>query len=123
MSNRVLVVDCDRAASVVTAQLLTAAGYLSDVADSFENALNQLARQCPDLLVTAVRLGQFNGLHLVMRCRAEHPTLPIVVTADQTDTGLAREAEQYGAKFVDKAADPQRFVRLIGELLPGVASA
>ena len=121
MSNRVLLVDCDRAACLVTTQLLTAAGYLLVVADSFEDAIRVVALQCPDLLITAVRLGQFNGFHLALRCRFQHPTMPIVVMADGTEAGLAGEAEQYGVQFLDKATEPRRFLSLIGELLPGPA--
>jgi two-component system C4-dicarboxylate transport response regulator DctD len=117
MSNRVLLVDCDRVASAATAQLLSAAGYLLDVVSSFEMALQQVARSCPDLLVTPVRLGQFNGLHLVLRCRAEYPNLPIVVTADPSDAGLADEAAQYGVRFVPRGTEPQGLVRLVGEML------
>ena len=119
MSNRVLIVDCDSAAAAATAQLLTGAGYLLDVSDSFEDAIRQVARRCPDLLVTAVRLGQFNGFHLVIRCRSQHPSLPIVMTGDPSEAGLSGEAEQYGVRFVDKATEPGRFVRLIDELLAG----
>lgn len=117
MPHRVLVVDCDRSASRVTAQSLAAAGYLSEVADSFADALVQIARRRPDLVVTPVRLGQFNGLHLVLRCRAEHPELPFVVTVDKRDAGLAQEVEAYGVRLVERAADAEKFVTLVGEIL------
>ncbi len=117
MSYRVLLVDCDRVASAATAQLLSAAGYLLEVVHSFEMAVQQLARSCPDLLVTPVRLGQFNGLHLVLRCRVEYPQLPIVVTAESSDAGLAAEAAQYGVRFVHEGTEPQSFLRLVSELL------
>ena len=123
MPNRVLLVDCDAAASLVTAHLLTTAGYLLDVAQSFEEAIHQVARQCPDLLLTAVRLGQFNGLHVALRCRALHPSLPIIVTGDQSEAGLAAEVEQYGFGFIDKTADPLLLLTLMGQLLGGAATA
>jgi DNA-binding NtrC family response regulator len=122
VSNRVLVVDCDRAASVVTQQQLAAAGYILKVVDSFENALLHLTDDCPDLLITPVRLGQFNGLHLVLWCRARCPHLPILVTADQSDAGLALEAEQLGVRFLDSATDQQLFLSVVVELLAGAAA-
>ena len=118
MPSRVLVVDCDRAASVVTTQLLSAAGYTPEAAHSFDQALRQIARRCPDLLITPVRLGQFNGLHLALHCRAQYPQLPIVVTADKDDASLAKEAQQYGVRFVERTTEPQLFLTLIGEILP-----
>jgi DNA-binding NtrC family response regulator len=123
VSNRVLIVDCDSAAAAATAQSLRAAGYLLDLSDSFEDAIGQIGRRCPDLLITAVRLGQFNGFHLVIRCRSQHPSMPIVLTGDPGEAGLDGEAAQYGVRFLDKATEPQRFVRLIDELLAGPAPA
>ena len=122
MSYRVLLVDCDRVASAATAQLLSAAGYLSEVVHSFEMAVQELARGCPDLLVTPVRLGQFNGLHLVLRCRVEYPHLPIVLTGESSDAGLEDEAAQYGVRFVHKSTEPQRLLRLVDEMLVGPAA-
>jgi DNA-binding NtrC family response regulator len=102
--------------------MLAAAGYLLEKADSFEQALQRVLAECPDLLVTPLRLGQFNGLHLALRCRAAHPGLPIIVTADAADDWLAGEAAEYNARFVHNTIAPEHFVTIVGELVRGMAA-
>src|SRR5258705_4043885 len=66
----VLVVDVDhlRALSTVCVAL-SGAGYVVTRATSFDEARRQLVRVKPDVLITAVRLDGYNGLHLVIRSR------------------------------------------------------
>ena len=66
----------------------------------FEAAKRQLAVQIPDVLITALRLGPFNGLHLVLRARTDSPTVTTIVVAEEDDAVLRRDAEELGAMFV-----------------------
>jgi DNA-binding response OmpR family regulator len=99
--------------------LLSDAGYLTVAVRTFEDATRQLAVDCPDLLMATVRLGAFNGLHLVLRCRGDYPYLPMIVTGEEEDPLLAGEVTRYGARFVSKSLEPERFLRLVSELLSG----
>jgi DNA-binding response OmpR family regulator len=119
MSYRILLVDPDSRSSAAIERSLPDAGYLTVSVRTFEDATRQLAADCPDLLVTAVRLGAFNGLHLVLRCRGDFPELPVIVTGEEEDPLLAAEVSRYGARFVPKALEPGRFLRLVSELLAG----
>jgi DNA-binding response OmpR family regulator len=122
MSCRILLVEPDSKASAATERLLSDAGYLTVSVRTFDEAARQLAADCPDLLVTAVRLGAFNGLHLVLRCRGDHPDLPMIVTGEESDPLLAGEVTRYGARFVPKSLEPERFLRVVSELLAGRSS-
>ena len=44
-------------------------------ARSFDEAKTLLAAERPHLLITDLRLGQYNGLHLVLRSRSDHPEM------------------------------------------------
>ena len=122
MAPRILVVDSNHQSSVATEQLLTAAGYESASVTTFEEATQSLTLNCPDLLVTDVRLGAFNGLHLALRARVDHPNLPILVLGDTCDASLAADAARLGARFVAKTTDPGAFLGLVRDLLPGQPS-
>ena len=76
---RILLVDPNSAISAGTRAALAGAGHRVAGVSTFEEATLQLALDCPDLLITAVRLGAFNGMHLLLRFRAEHPDVPVVV--------------------------------------------
>ena len=65
----VVVVDGNARDRTSTVTLLEAAGYRVRSARSFDEAKTLLAAECPDLLITDLRLGQYNGLHLVLRTR------------------------------------------------------
>ena len=71
------------------------------VAATFHEAVERL-RMAPALLVADIRLGEYNGLHLVLRGKAARQELAAVVTSAAADSVLQFEAEQLGATFVIK---------------------
>jgi DNA-binding response OmpR family regulator len=117
MSYRILLVEPDSRSSAATERALSDAGYPTVSVRTFDDATRKLAADCPDLLVTAVRLGEFNGLHLVLRCGAEHPDLLMIVTGEENDPSLAAEVTRYGARFISRSMGRDQLLRLVSELL------
>ena len=78
----------------------------------FEEARGSLlGGLCPDALLVDVRIGAFNGLHLVHIARQLYPTMNIVAMTGFDDPVLRSEAEKAGAAFLLKpvsAADLQK---------------
>src|SRR4029079_10655223 len=91
----VLVVDVDRNALQEAATALADAGYLVTQATTFAEARQRLLLAKPDLLVTAVRLAGFNGLHLVVTTQAMLPDTVAVVTHAVLDPALQADADQH----------------------------
>lgn len=81
-------------------------GFRVTVADSFQEALERL-RVPPALLIAHIRLGEYNGLHLVLRGKAARRDLAAIVTSGVADQVLQAEAEQLGATFVLKPTTAQ----------------
>jgi DNA-binding NtrC family response regulator len=96
----VLVVYADRADRMNTVLLLEAAGYRVVSAGSFEEAKQLLASEAPDLLITDLRLGSYNGLHLVLRSKTDHPAMAALVTSRFPDPVLEAEAQREQARFL-----------------------
>jgi DNA-binding response OmpR family regulator len=117
MSFRILLVETDRAAATVADHVLTNAGYRVAWVDSFADAIRQSTADCPDLMITALRLGPFNGLHLVLRCRASDAEMPAVIIAERSD--LTGDIERYGAHALPKPIDPAALLTLVSQLLAG----
>ncbi|HEY7290947.1 MAG TPA: hypothetical protein VH583_14005 [Vicinamibacterales bacterium] len=69
------------------------------VARSFHDARAHLGDWRPDALVTNMRLGDYNGLHLVLLARCADQRMRCVVYSDRPDTYLVREAQSVGAFF------------------------
>lgn len=81
---------------------LTGAGFHVTAAGNFAQARTLLDTHAPSMLVTAVRLGLYNGLHLVIRGLAIKPTLAAIVTSEAADPVLHSYAEGLGATFMVK---------------------
>jgi CheY-like chemotaxis protein len=118
-SSRILIVEPDSNASAALVSILGNAGHLVTAFKCFESAEKQGWPGPPDLLIAAIRLGRFNGLHLAVRFRAEHPGLPIIVTGDHDEVGLAAEARELEARFVPRSTPPAKLIEFVDHLLAG----
>jgi len=65
----------------------------------FLSARSRLLTAAPDILVTNLRLGEYNGLHLVLLATVEGSVTRSVVYSDRPDPYLIREAQSIGAFF------------------------
>ena len=117
MSYRLLVVDSDRARLSVVERALASTGNQVACVSNFEDAKERLLFAPPDLLVSAIRLGQYNGLHLVLRAHADHPEMPAIVMNEEADPVLEAEARNAGAVYVTTPVDEGSLVSLIDKLL------
>lgn len=70
------------------------------VADTFKDAKATLLSARPAVVITDVRLREYNGLHLIHRGRAAWKDLPAIVTSAVDDPVLKEEAERLGATYV-----------------------
>ena len=105
-----LLVEDDPVIRVFLADNLIADGYELIVAETFEDALEALERERPDLAVVDVHLPDGSGLDLLRRVRGADgvasrldPTLPVLIlsgAAEELDRlrGLERGADDYVVK-------------------------
>ena len=119
----VLVVYADRADRRRTVLLLEAAGYRVVSAGSFEEAKLLLASEAPDLLVTDLRLGPYNGLHLVLRSKTDHPEMAALVTSRFPDPVLEAEAEREHARFLVRPVTDDAFLDAISTCIGASAAS
>src|SRR4051812_38068310 len=79
---QVLLVDDDPALLRLVSQWLTGGGFSVIACDSFEDARRELSLHPPDVLLTDLRLGAFNGLQLVILAAEQNPQpLTVVMSA------------------------------------------
>jgi DNA-binding response OmpR family regulator len=113
----VLIVDTRSGAAARIGKILSEAGYVVTIASSFQDAKQELDRMPPDVLITDVRLGAYNGLHLVVRTRARSPTTAAIVTHGTHDPVLEAEATSQQAIYLVRPLAPRRLLRIVGRLL------
>jgi DNA-binding response OmpR family regulator len=99
---RVLLVDDDAAYLSGCAAILTNDGH--DVVTSLDlnEGRRRLAEDDFDALITDVRLGAYNGLHLIALAS---PSMIKIALSAFPDPVIRRDAEQAGAQFVVKPTD------------------
>lgn len=97
-----LVVERTLQEALSLAALLTASHFHVTVAETFPKAKASLGAHAPALLITEVRLAEYNGLHLVLRAKSVAPAMAAVVLSGVADRVLQADAELLGATFVVK---------------------
>ncbi len=76
---RVLLVDDDAGLLRLLSLRLTAAGYDVLAVESGEQALAQLARYRPQLMITDLKMDGMDGMTLFDRVRDREPGLPVLI--------------------------------------------
>ena len=110
----VLVVEPDLADRLIFTSMLSASGFHVTAATSFAQARVLLGGARPfAVLLTTLRLGTYNGLHLVVRGHCVQPTIAAVVVASREDAMVQTETETLGATFVTKPTTSQECLAAI----------
>jgi DNA-binding response OmpR family regulator len=109
---RVLVVAPSRPLARELAATLKAAGYAPIVIGDFMVAKTLLEAR-PDFLISELKLGAYNGLHLAIRAAGQGT--PAIIVGD-ADPVLQAEADRYKAAFLKTPVDPARVLGLMREL-------
>lgn len=113
---QILVVDNDARAAANQVGWLRTAGYDASAAVGFQAASRHLEERPPHLLIAPLRLGAFNGVHLVFRGRAHKPEVLAVILGDLVDEGR-EEARQSGASFARKPQNRDELLQLVRDML------
>jgi DNA-binding response OmpR family regulator len=114
----VLVVESDPVKLRQTVSVLRSFGYRVSAASRFEDGKRMLASTPPDLLITSVKLGAYNGLHLIVRAHYEHPDMVAILTNEAPDSVLQSEAERQHATYLIKQSN-QDLIRVVVRVLEG----
>jgi CheY-like chemotaxis protein len=122
---RILLVDADPVALSRLEADLSGEGYMVATAPSFQAAKQRFHAFSPDLLVAAIRLEAFNGLHLAAWVRFDHPNVPVIVIHTSHDPVLENDARRLAATFVVQPLENPGFLQhvhaAVGESHPAQA--
>ena len=109
----VLIVDDDEAVLDMFTGILRTAGHEVTAFNRFETARAYLVAAKPDVLISDVRLGAFNGLQLVVFAKLQHPEMIAIVLTGFDDPVLRTEAAHAGASYLVKPIDSERVLELV----------
>lgn len=114
-SSTALVVNTDPRVLQAFAQAIRSEGYSVLEATSFEEGRDLWKASKPDILVADIRLGQFNGLQLLMRARSDRPDVQAIITCPFADPVLEAETRRFGATFLIRPVEPHQIVQALGK--------
>jgi DNA-binding response OmpR family regulator len=118
VNRKILVVDDDRDWLDAVVELLEREGYSVRAAETFPDARVAIDQFEPDVLITDVRLGEYNGVYLLLRSRSRYPEMVSIIVSGYDDPVIAREAKQEGAyDFLVKPVEGRRLLDRVGEAL------
>jgi DNA-binding NtrC family response regulator len=118
----ILIVEDDQSTLIGWVELLRGAGYFVRGVSSYEEGRQELATM-PDLLITDVRLGVYNGLQLLMRGRMVNPRLQAIVITGYADQIVRREAVYLQAEHLEKPVDADRLLQVVENALRSTSGA
>jgi DNA-binding NtrC family response regulator len=103
---RILVVDDEENVLVLFKRVLAKEGYDVECASSAYEALNRLENNSFNLVLTDLKMDGMDGIDLVRKSKAVHPTLPfIMITAYGTIQAAMTAGKEGVEDFLVKPID------------------
>jgi two-component system response regulator YesN len=97
-----LLVDDDVSLLGALSRFLADSGFQVVPCSTFEDAKREIGTLRPDILITDVRLGAYNGLQLALLARDVRADVRVVVFSGYDDPVLQQEARRIGATYLVK---------------------
>ena len=119
MAKKVLLVEDDDANRALLARLIRNAGYDVVSARTFQEGRLLLRSEHPDLLITDVRLGAFNGLQLIVGAAEKTPTIVLTAFADAV---IEAETRKAGARYLVKPVPAQTLLQTVRATLDSASA-
>jgi len=110
----VVIVNSDEATAAEHAHQLYLSGYSTIAASSFPEIRELLSVYQPKALVSSVRLGDYNGVHLAIVTRMKHGPVPTILLGE-ADHVLEQEAARAGAHYLRLPVSVAELVQAIRE--------
>jgi CheY-like chemotaxis protein len=116
---RILIVDDDSSDREAAARCLRSIpGLVIIHSEEGRTALDSIAAEAPDLVLTDLRMPGMDGLELVERIRADHPLVPVILMTSQGSERMAVKALHAGAaSYVPKGAMRECLAETVDKVL------
>lgn len=103
---------------VLLKSLLQADAHQVQVAGDGQIALEMVAKQPPDVVVTDMQMPNMNGLELVINLRKLHPQIPVIlITAQGSDELSVQALKEGAAAYLPKSQIDEELLQSIDHVL------
>lgn len=117
-AQRILVVDDERSMREFLEILLAREGYQVALAESAEEAFDRLEQDPYDLVVSDIRLPDFDGIEVLKKAKSTQPDTTVVMISAFASAESAVEAMKEGAyDYIPKPFKVREFKKIVREAL------
>jgi CheY-like chemotaxis protein len=121
--HHILVVDDEPSVRESWARLLNAAGYDVSTAEQGFDALLQLRRMTPDVIISDLNMPQMSGFEFLSVVRRRFPEIPVVAVSGAYESGDRVPGGVIADAFYAKGQHhPQELLRTVAELIRTTAA-
>ncbi len=120
----VLIIDDEPHVRVVFRVLLKQLGIQTvwEAADG-ATALEMAAANHPQVVLLDINLPQMNGLEVLARLKAAHPSMPVIIVSSQSTMKTVIQARELGAEaYVLKHAPKAEVLQMISDAFDNIAA-
>ena len=103
---KIWVVDDDDSIRWVLDKALSKAGFITEIFNSADDALEHLGSSQPDVIISDIRMPGSSGLELLQSASEKHPQIPIIIMTAHSDLDSAIASYDQGAfEYLPKPFD------------------
>ena len=116
--NKIWVSDDDRAMRWVWEKTFKEEGFDVTSFEEAQSALDQLATNAPDVILTDIRMPGIDGLTFLGKVKGSHPDLPVIIMTAHSDLESAVSSYQTGAfEYLPKPFDIDEALALVNRAI------
>lgn len=117
---RILVVDDESDSLLFLFDFLSAEGYFVEGSSSAMNALGDIQRRPPAVVLADVRMPQMDGLELLERIKSISPKTRVILLSAFGAEGMRDETIRKGGEaFLQKPIQGDDLLRVLGRVMQG----
>ncbi len=118
---KVLIVDDDLEMLAAMEVILKRRGFDVACKSDKTSALDYLANNSPDLIISDIEIPQRHGMELLAELKRLYPYIPVIVSAGFGDTYSVREAMLLGAdEYLCKPFEPEELGLMVERFIPDI---
>ena len=115
---KILVIEDDVSFCKLLEKFLTKNSYEISTAFSAEEAKNKIKNEVFDLIITDLRLPNYDGIQLLSEFKTDFPKIPVILMTGYSDVTTAVKAIQNGAAdYISKPFNPDEVLLVIEKAL------
>ena len=124
MSIEILIVDDNSDIRNILNDLIVDAGYQTRLAANYNQALNEIDKQMPDVAILDVKLdkGDNDGIQLLTHIKSKNFDVPVIMISGHANIEMAVNSLKHGAfEFVEKPFDKTRLLNFISRAVENLS--